>query len=94
MRNASAACRAHDAAIEAAAERFRPILMTTLSALFGALPLLRDRLGPELRRPLGITIVGGLVLANPDALYDAGDLPSDEQIAAQEETRRERGRRP
>ena len=44
--------------------RFRPILMTTMAALFGALPLaLGTGTGSELRRPLGITIIGGLIVA-------------------------------
>src|SRR2546429_2589169 len=44
--------------------RFRPILMTTMAALLGAMPLaLGSGVGSELRRPLGITIVGGLILS-------------------------------
>ncbi|MFO1116240.1 MAG: efflux RND transporter permease subunit [Beijerinckiaceae bacterium] len=55
---------------QAAVERFRPILMTTLAALFGALPLaVATGAGAELRRPLGITIVGGLVLSQILTLY-------------------------
>ncbi len=54
----------HDAALLAARERFRPILMTTLAAMFGALPLaFASGIGADLRRPLGITIVGGLLLS-------------------------------
>ena len=61
---------AGEAAYEAALERFRPILMTTLAALFGALPLaIATGAGAELRRPLGITIVGGLVLSQILTLY-------------------------
>jgi multidrug efflux pump len=60
----------HDAAIEAAKERFRPILMTTLAAMFGALPLaFATGVGAEMRRPLGITIVGGLLLSQVLTLY-------------------------
>ena len=60
----------HDAAIEAAKERFRPILMTTLAAMFGALPLaFATGVGAEMRRPLGITIVGGLLLSQILTLY-------------------------
>ena len=60
----------HDAALEAARERFRPILMTTLAATFGALPLaFATGIGAELRRPLGITIVGGLLLSQALTLY-------------------------
>lgn len=50
--------------------RFRPIMMTTLAALFGALPLvLSGGDGSELRQPLGITIVGGLVMSQLLTLY-------------------------
>jgi len=60
----------HDAALLAARERFRPILMTTLAAMFGALPLaFASGVGAEMRRPLGITIVGGLVLSQMLTLY-------------------------
>jgi multidrug efflux pump len=60
----------HDAALEAARERFRPIVMTTLAALFGALPLaFATGVGAEMRRPLGITIVGGLFLSQLLTLY-------------------------
>ncbi len=55
---------------EACLERFRPILMTTLAALLGALPLaLGTGIGAELRRPLGVTIVGGLILSQVLTLY-------------------------
>jgi multidrug efflux pump len=50
--------------------RFRPILMTTMAAMFGALPLaLGTGTGSELRQPLGITIVGGLLLSQLITLY-------------------------
>ncbi len=50
--------------------RFRPIIMTTMAALFGALPLaLGTGVGSEIRRPLGITIVGGLILSQLLTLY-------------------------
>jgi multidrug efflux pump len=50
--------------------RFRPILMTTMAALLGALPLaLGTGTGFELRRPLGISIVGGLILSQMLTLY-------------------------
>lgn len=50
--------------------RFRPIMMTTLAALFGALPLvISSSDGAELRQPLGITIVGGLVMSQLLTLY-------------------------
>ena len=55
---------------EACMLRFRPILMTTMAAIFGALPLaLGTGTGSELRRPLGITIVGGLLLSQLVTLY-------------------------
>jgi multidrug efflux pump len=50
--------------------RFRPIMMTTMAAMFGALPLaLGTGVGAELRRPLGITIVGGLILSQMLTLF-------------------------
>jgi multidrug efflux pump len=56
--------------VKAALLRFRPIMMTTLAALFGALPLaLEGGTGSELRNPLGITIVGGLLLSQLLTLY-------------------------
>jgi len=56
--------------VKAALLRFRPIMMTTLAALFGALPLaLESGTGAELRNPLGITIVGGLMLSQLLTLY-------------------------
>ena len=61
---------AHDAIFQACLLRFRPILMTTLAALFGALPLvLTSGDGAELRQPLGITIAGGLVMSQLLTLY-------------------------
>jgi multidrug efflux pump len=59
-----------DSIFEACMLRFRPILMTTMAALFGALPLaLGTGTGFELRRPLGITIVGGLIMSQLLTLY-------------------------
>ena len=56
--------------VQAAMLRFRPIMMTTLAALFGALPLaLESGTGSELRNPLGVTIVGGLLLSQLLTLY-------------------------
>jgi len=56
--------------VQAAMLRFRPIMMTTLAALFGALPLaLEGGTGSELRNPLGVTIIGGLVLSQLLTLY-------------------------
>ncbi|TMJ31274.1 MAG: acriflavine resistance protein B [Alphaproteobacteria bacterium] len=58
------------AIFEACLERFRPIMMTTLAALLGALPLVvATGPGSELRRPLGITIAGGLVVSQMLTLY-------------------------
>jgi multidrug efflux pump len=59
-----------DAIFQACMLRFRPILMTTMAALFGALPLaFGSGTGSELRRPLGITIVGGLIVSQLLTLY-------------------------
>jgi multidrug efflux pump len=59
-----------DAIYEACLLRFRPIMMTTMAALLGALPLaLGSGMGSELRRPLGTTIVGGLLLSQLLTLY-------------------------
>jgi multidrug efflux pump len=59
-----------DAIVQAALLRFRPIMMTTLAALFGAIPLaVESGSGSELRNPLGITIIGGLLLSQLLTLY-------------------------
>jgi multidrug efflux pump len=59
-----------DAIYQACVLRFRPIMMTTMAALLGALPLaLGTGVGAELRRPLGITIVGGLIMSQLLTLY-------------------------
>ncbi|HEV2134041.1 MAG TPA: efflux RND transporter permease subunit [Terracidiphilus sp.] len=59
-----------DAIFEACMLRFRPIMMTTMAAICGSLPLaFGSGMGSELRRPLGITIVGGLVLSQLLTLY-------------------------
>ncbi len=59
-----------DSIHEACMLRFRPILMTTMAALLGALPLaLATGIGSELRRPLGIAIIGGLILSQMLTLY-------------------------
>ena len=61
---------AEESIVEAAALRFRPIMMTTLAALLGALPLaLATGPGAELRMPLGVTIIGGLLLSQLLTLY-------------------------
>jgi multidrug efflux pump len=60
----------YDAILQAALLRFRPIMMTTMAALFGAVPLaFGNGVGSELRRPLGITIIGGLILSQLLTLY-------------------------
>ncbi len=59
-----------DSIFEASILRFRPILMTTVAALFGAVPLAAGTgMGSELRRPLGISIIGGLIVSQALTLY-------------------------
>ena len=59
-----------EAIYQASLLRFRPIMMTTLAALFGALPLmLGSGTGSELRHPLGVTIVGGLIVSQVLTLF-------------------------
>jgi multidrug efflux pump len=59
-----------EAIYQACVLRFRPIMMTTMAALLGALPLaLGTGVGSELRRPLGIAIVGGLIVSQMLTLY-------------------------
>jgi multidrug efflux pump len=61
---------AHEAIYQAALLRFRPILMTTLAALFAAVPLMVGwGEGAELRRPLGIAIFGGLIMSQLLTLF-------------------------
>ena len=61
---------AREAITQACLLRFRPILMTTLAALLGALPLmLGTGVGSELRHPLGVTMVGGLILSQLLTLF-------------------------
>jgi multidrug efflux pump subunit AcrB len=60
----------HEAIYQACILRFRPILMTTMAALLGALPLaLGSGIGSELRRPLGIAIIGGLIMSQMLTLF-------------------------
>jgi hydrophobe/amphiphile efflux-1 (HAE1) family protein len=60
----------HDAIYEACVLRFRPIMMTTMAALLGGLPLaVATGTGAELRRPLGLTIVGGLIVSQALTLF-------------------------
>jgi multidrug efflux pump len=59
-----------EAIYEASLLRFRPIMMTTMAALLGALPLaIGSGVGSELRHPLGIAIIGGLILSQVLTLY-------------------------
>jgi HAE1 family hydrophobic/amphiphilic exporter-1 len=61
---------AHDAIMEAASVRFRPIMMTTMAALMGTLPIaLGHGAGAESRRPLGVAVVGGLAFSQLITLY-------------------------
>jgi len=60
----------HDSIRQACLLRFRPIMMTTMAALLGALPLALGRgTGSELRQPLGYTMVGGLILSQALTLF-------------------------
>jgi len=62
--------RPSEAILQACLLRFRPIMMTTMAAMFGALPLVVGMgAGSELRRPLGIAIVGGLLVSQVLTLY-------------------------
>jgi multidrug efflux pump len=59
-----------EAIYEACVLRFRPIMMTTMAAMLGGLPLALGRgAGSEMRRPLGITIVGGLIVSQALTLF-------------------------
>src|SRR3546814_12154277 len=65
---------AHDAILEACTVRFRPIMMTTLAAILGTLPIaLGLGAGAESRQPLGVAVVGGLLTSQLLTLY----LPSE-----------------
>jgi multidrug efflux pump len=66
----SAGKNPRDAIYEACLLRFRPIIMTTMAAMLGAVPLAVSRgTGSELRRPLGIAIIGGLIVSQMLTLY-------------------------
>jgi HAE1 family hydrophobic/amphiphilic exporter-1 len=61
---------AHDAVRRAALLRFRPIMMTTMAAMLGAIPLMLGRgTGSELRQPLGYAMVGGLIVSQALTLF-------------------------
>ena len=88
---------AREAIHQAALLRFRPILMTTLSALFGALPLMLGwGMGSELRHPLGISIVGGLIVRQALTLFTTPVIYLQfDKLAARVGSRaRRRGREP
>jgi multidrug efflux pump len=83
-----------DAIYQACLLRFRPILMTTLAAMFGGLPLaLGSGTGSELRRPLGIAIVGGLIVSQMLTLFTTPVIYLAFSHAGQWWTRRRGGRR-
>ena len=66
----AAGASAKEAIIEAATLRFRPIMMTTLAAILGTLPIaLGTGAGAELRQPLGVAVVGGLMMSQLLTLY-------------------------
>jgi multidrug efflux pump len=80
-----------DAIFEASLLRFRPILMTTLAAMLGALPmLLGGGTGSELRQPLGLVIIGGLALSQILTLFTTPVI----YLAFDRLSRRFRRRRP
>jgi multidrug efflux pump len=87
---------AFDAIREACLLRFRPILMTTMAALLGAVPLAFGHgVGSELRRPLGVSIVGGLIFSQLLTLYTTPVIYLlFDGLATRLAARRHRGRPP
>jgi multidrug efflux pump subunit AcrB len=84
-----------DAIFEACLLRFRPIMMTTMAALLGAMPLaLGMGTGSELRRPLGIAIVGGLIVSQMLTLFTTPVIYLSLDRLRHRFSRKQTGRRP
>src|SRR5258708_10033841 len=85
----------HDAIRQACLLRFRPIMMTTMAALLGALPLALGRgTGSELRQPLGYTMGGGLILSQALTLFTTPVLDPDLDELSLLRKRRRRQKQP
>ena len=71
---------AYDAIFKASLLRFRPIMMTTMCALLGAIPLvISNGAGSELRRPLGVAVIGGLRITICNPLHGSAHIPDHGQ---------------